>query len=122
MCVHVMKSHTHVSVRTAILTMDEYFLTEDNMLQLLKCMPTDDEMRIITSYTGDVALLGTVEQFFASLSDVMDITQRVKWMLFQRQVSGVACASRSWCVQMHVYHDAHAVCTVPTMRSVSRCI
>jgi hypothetical protein len=75
---HHIRDHTQMcmltiidtAIRDAILLVDLTILTTDRLEALMNVAPTNDEISMITSYTGDIAQLGFTEQLFRTLSTI----------------------------------------------------
>lgn len=76
---------THRQVRDALLSIDETVLTDEMCTALLGCVPTQEEVDLVTSYEGDTALLGNVDQFFLQVSVVPFLDHRLQTLAFRYQ-------------------------------------
>ncbi|CAK4617136.1 hypothetical protein AeMF1_012017 [Aphanomyces euteiches] len=71
---------TPKDIRQAIVLLDEKILTLERIQSLAAMVPTGDEMELVKTYEGDVALLGETEKFFLAISDVPRLAERLKAM------------------------------------------
>ena len=74
---------TAEQIRDAVLAMDEKMLNLARLQKLKNCCPTPEEIEVVTSYEGDVKLLGNTEKFFMALSSVPNIESRLDIWLFK---------------------------------------
>ena len=73
----------HTGIKNALLSMDEQVLTEENLTILTKCMPTPDELQVVSSYDGNTTLLSKTEQFFLVIKTVPRVALRVDLFAFK---------------------------------------
>jgi len=62
----IMLSHMKLSLNqlhTAIMHLDESILTREKVSQLIKNCPTEDEINLLSQFSGDPKELGKVESF-----------------------------------------------------------
>ena len=65
-------------IKTAILDMDETVLNLERTQILLSLAPTAEELEAVTSFDGDVNLLGNTEKFIQQVSEIPRLTNRLK--------------------------------------------
>ena len=66
------------TLREDIVRVDDTVLTEDMLRMLMENAPTEAEVSLVQGYTGNVDLLSDVERFFKVLSDIPQLSQRLK--------------------------------------------
>lgn len=60
-----------------ILQVNDTVLTQDVLRMLIENAPTEEEVSIVSSYTGSVDLLGEVDRFFKTLSVIPQLSLRL---------------------------------------------
>jgi hypothetical protein len=70
-------------VRTHILQVNERVITVELLSLLVKCLPTEEEVKKVVSYSGDFNLLGDAEKVVHVLSTVPMLTIRLEVWLFK---------------------------------------
>lgn len=73
----------HSTIREYILSMDESWLNEEHTLALLSCMPEPAELERVAQYTGDLALLETVDLFFLGCMRIPNPKVRLECVLLK---------------------------------------
>ena len=69
---------TFSEIRQAILDMNSAFLDIDRTEELLKFVPTVEEIEILRNYSGDLAGLGSPERFFLEIADIPRYKERLQ--------------------------------------------
>lgn len=72
-------------IREAIETFDEDLLGTEELEILSRCIPTQEEIKVVQSYKGDIGLLGTTEQFFLALSGIYKLEDRLNAWRFKQE-------------------------------------
>lgn len=84
-----------VSIRDAIIAMDEKTIRGERILQLIKCAPTEEEIQQVTSFEGDKSKLAGVEQLFLAVSDIPDLENRLELWKYKQQFDELFSELRS---------------------------
>eukprot|EP00808_Paulinella_micropora_P015783 g1796.t1 len=72
-------------IRDSILGMDFDALDPEKIAQLIKIVPTAEDVAAVKQYTGDRGLLGTTEQFTACVGEIPRLLPRLELSLFKLQ-------------------------------------
>jgi diaphanous 1 len=72
-------------LRDAIIELNEDFITEDQVGQLLEFAPSKEEIEILRDFTGEASSLGKAEQFFMEAIKVPNYASRLKAWRFKRR-------------------------------------
>ncbi|BAB11443.1 unnamed protein product [Arabidopsis thaliana] len=70
---------------TAVLAMDESVVDVDQIEKLIKFCPTNEEMELLKTYTGDKAALGKYEQYLLELMKVPRLEAKLRVFSFKTQ-------------------------------------
>ncbi|KAL9809655.1 Formin-like protein 20 [Arabidopsis thaliana] len=70
---------------TAVLAMDESVVDVDQIEKLINFCPTNEEMELLKTYTGDKAALGKYEQYLLELMKVPRIEAKLRVFSFKTQ-------------------------------------
>nr|VDD34327.1 unnamed protein product [Brassica oleracea] len=71
----------------AVLAMDDTVLDIDQIENLVKFCPTNEEMELLKNYTGDKEMLGKCEQYFLELMKVPRVESKMRVFSFKIQFS-----------------------------------
>eukprot|EP00698_Gefionella_okellyi_P016332 TRINITY_DN4672_c0_g1_i2.p1 TRINITY_DN4672_c0_g1~~TRINITY_DN4672_c0_g1_i2.p1 ORF type:complete len:1571 (+),score=391.98 TRINITY_DN4672_c0_g1_i2:471-4715(+) len=74
---------SYAEIRNAIAKVDTDSLTADNLTNMLKVCPTNEELELIRSYKGDISRLTEADQFFAAISDLPNLRVRLESFVFR---------------------------------------
>lgn len=77
-------------MKEAIIQLDPNFVTGEMIDKLLGLVPTSDEVDSLTSYSGDLELLGNVEKLLLTLSTIPRLQQRLSCVQIT-ETFGSAC-------------------------------
>lgn len=66
------------AIREAILDLNTHVITEDTVGNLIKYLPTGDEVETLSSYDGDPGLLGKSEVFIMAIMDIPRLGPRLE--------------------------------------------
>lgn len=77
----------HEDLANAILNMDETLLTSSRIEALLKIMPTQEEINLVSAFDGDVSRLAEPEQFILAVKDIPLLEQRLTAWNFRNKFS-----------------------------------
>ena len=77
-------------MKEAIIQLDPNFVTGEMIDKLLGLVPTSDEVDALTSYSGDLELLGNVEKLLLTLSTIPRLQQRLSCVQIT-ETFGSAC-------------------------------
>eukprot|EP00743_Colponemidia_sp_Colp-15_P010039 GILK01011020.1.p1 GENE.GILK01011020.1~~GILK01011020.1.p1 ORF type:complete len:643 (-),score=78.15 GILK01011020.1:186-1979(-) len=72
----------YVDIKRAIMSMDFSVFSLEQVVSLLRMVPTAEEMQAVNSYEGDLLELGETEQFFAEIGSVPRLKTRLQAMLY----------------------------------------
>jgi len=75
------KTLTYAEIADALLTMDQKRLPASKLERLVDSFPSEEEICLVTNYTGDKKILGNVEQFFLAMSQP-GLLERLNLALF----------------------------------------
>eukprot|EP00968_Pinguiococcus_pyrenoidosus_P006036 scaffold395_cov243-Pinguiococcus_pyrenoidosus.AAC.23 len=75
---------TNEQLRDAMIALDPTILTVEAIEKLKNIIPTPEEVSTVTSFDGDVSMLGDVEKMFIAVSTVPRLKQRLDSYLFVR--------------------------------------
>jgi len=81
---------SYSDIREAITTLKDNSLTEEQLVQLLEFMPTEEEEQKLKAYVSagsDVEMLGEAEKFMLEMTQMKNRTARVEAMIFKEQFS-----------------------------------
>ena len=81
---------SHAHIHDAILSLDQKVLDGDVISQLIKCVPTPEDVDMIQGYDGDVSQLGNTEQFFHTVATIPRIQRRLELFLFYLQFDNLS--------------------------------
>ncbi|CAK4617098.1 hypothetical protein LEN26_014686 [Aphanomyces euteiches] len=69
---------TAMEIKLSIEALDDKVLTLERVQMLETMVPSTDELELVKSYDGDVALLGETEKFFLAVANIPRLAQRLK--------------------------------------------
>lgn len=72
-------------LRDAIIDLNEDFITEEQVGQLLEFAPAKEEIEILRDFNGDISSLGKAEQFFMEAIKIPNYASRLKAWRFKRR-------------------------------------
>eukprot|EP00742_Colponemidia_sp_Colp-10_P008425 GILJ01009125.1.p1 GENE.GILJ01009125.1~~GILJ01009125.1.p1 ORF type:complete len:641 (-),score=83.19 GILJ01009125.1:204-1919(-) len=72
----------YVDIKRAIMSMDFSVFSLEQVVSLLRMVPTAEEMQAVNSFEGDLLELGETEQFFAEIGSVPRLKTRLQAMLY----------------------------------------
>ena len=70
-------------IKKAFLAMDDKTLQVDQLNILSLAVPTTEEIALLKSYSGDKALLATVEQYFLQVMPIPRLSERIAALVFK---------------------------------------
>ncbi|GAA6035972.1 hypothetical protein JCM8097_005193 [Rhodosporidiobolus ruineniae] len=73
-------------IRDAVLRIDDSKLSVDSLKAIKHHAPTDDEIELIRSYTGELALLAPADQYFLEMAQVPRLSERLAAMVYRRKL------------------------------------
>ena len=73
-------------LRSKILQLDDEGLSVDQLLSLRDYLPSEEEARMLRTYTGEPALLGTAEKYMHAMLDLPSGKARISCMVFKAQL------------------------------------
>ena len=65
-------------LKQAVISLDSTMLTVDRTLELLKFIPSEEEIEVLKAYTGEMAGLGSAERFFLEISGIPRYKERLQ--------------------------------------------
>ena len=74
------------TLRESILRVDDSILTEDLLRMLQENAPTEAEIGLVQSYTGNTNLLNDVDRFFITLSTIPQLSIRLKNLRLRQEL------------------------------------
>jgi len=74
----------------AVLKMDDSRLNLEGVQKLMSVFPSKEEIKLVSTYTGNPSMLGKVEQFFLTMASVPGLHMRLKNFRFLLEFSQVA--------------------------------
>jgi len=74
-----------VEIRETIVQMEESKLTEQEVKQILTCVPTSEEADMLSEYTANPSVLGKSEQFLCELMKISRLEHRMNALYFKRR-------------------------------------
>ena len=69
---------TFKELRQAVLSLDKAVLDVDMTTQLIKFVPSEEEIELLKAYTGDVWMLGSAERFFLEVAAIDRYKERLQ--------------------------------------------
>eukprot|EP01097_Dermamoeba_algensis_P009101 TRINITY_DN6286_c0_g2_i1.p1 TRINITY_DN6286_c0_g2~~TRINITY_DN6286_c0_g2_i1.p1 ORF type:complete len:147 (+),score=34.80 TRINITY_DN6286_c0_g2_i1:211-651(+) len=75
------KEVSHEEIKNAIMSLNEYMLSVDNILALKQFSPTAEEIDSLRNYTGEKELLGVPEKFLLHMATVPKLESRLDCLL-----------------------------------------
>jgi len=79
------KFSSHADIGVAINAADDESLGTSAIEVLLKYAPTSEEVDAVTSYSGDLNMLGTAEKFFLEIKNVQRLEDKLRALFFKRE-------------------------------------
>lgn len=76
---------SHATIRDAILQIDDKKMTIDRLKALKSFVPSSDEVKNISSYTGDFAALSASDQYFRTIVVIPRFGERLTCMMTRRR-------------------------------------
>ena len=73
----------YAQIREAIIELDENFLYGDIPSKLVECVPTKEEIDLVTEFQGNYEQLGKAEQFFLEVKNIPSLALRLKSFAFK---------------------------------------
>ncbi|KAG6390012.1 hypothetical protein SASPL_151490 [Salvia splendens] len=80
---------------TAVLSLDDTYLDADQVENLIKFCPNEEDKELLKAYTGDPERLGKCEQFFLELMKVPRVEAKFSVFVFKIQFNSQALAAKN---------------------------
>jgi hypothetical protein len=79
--IEILLSRFHCTLKElkeAVLNLDASLLDVDKTVELMKFTPTDEEIEVLQSFKGNIAVLGSADRFFLEISEIPRYKERLQ--------------------------------------------